>query len=143
MSGFWVGNACLLLSMLCASGSQIVFKALFNETGPLRLNGAFAQALASPGRLPRLALALALLVAGFLFWLASLSRLNVSYAYPIACSSALLVTFLGVLLLGEAVSARVWWGTVLIVVGTALVAPPGETPPEGAKTQAARALGPP
>jgi drug/metabolite transporter (DMT)-like permease len=125
MSAFWAGNVFLLLSILCASASQLVFKVLFNATGPLRLDWAFFEVLHSWDRFGRLVLASALLVAGFLFWLLSLSRLNISYAYPIACSSAALVTWLGVAFLGETVSARMWGGTLLIVVGTALIVPPG------------------
>jgi len=126
MFNYWMGNACLVLSMLSTSGSQIAFKSLFNETGPMVLNWSFVQALFSPGRVFRLSLAVVLLVAGFLFWLLCLSRLNVSYAYPIACSSALLVTFFGAVFLSETVPLRVWWGTVLIVLGTILIAPPAE-----------------
>ena len=41
MSQFWVGNLFLLLSLLLGSGSQVVLKAFFNETGPLRLDFSF------------------------------------------------------------------------------------------------------
>jgi drug/metabolite transporter (DMT)-like permease len=123
MSTFWIGNTYLLLAMLCSSGSQGVFKALFNERGPLGFNGAFVQALCYPGRVLRISAALALLIAGFVFWMMSLSRLDLSYAYPVACSSAVIVILFSVLFLGEAVSIRSWCGTVLIVLGTVLLAP--------------------
>jgi multidrug transporter EmrE-like cation transporter len=113
----------LLLGMLCASGSQIVFKTLFNETGPLGFNRFFVQALCYPGRVLRVLAALALLVAGFVLWMMSLSRLDLSYAYPVACSSAVIVTLFSVLFLGESVSIRSWGGTVLIVLGTVLLTP--------------------
>jgi drug/metabolite transporter (DMT)-like permease len=123
MSTFWMGNIYLLLGMLCASGSQIVFKALFNEMGPLRFNGSFVQALCYPGIVLRVLAALVLLVAGFVLWMMSLSRLDLSYAYPVACSSAVIVALFSVLFLGEAVSIRSWCGTGLIVLGTALLTP--------------------
>ncbi len=121
MSKFWVGNIFLLLAMLCASGSHILFKALLNDTGPLGFNWPFFQTLFSYGRSYRMFLAVALLLAGFLCWIISLSRLNISYVYPIASSSALLVTFFSVLFLGESVSVRMWWGTAFIVLGTILL----------------------
>jgi len=46
--------------------------------------------------------ALAMIVMAFIFWTLSLSRLELSNAYPIACSSALIVVFFSVLFLGEA-----------------------------------------
>jgi drug/metabolite transporter (DMT)-like permease len=64
-----------------------------------------------------------MIVAGFIFWTFSLTKLNLSYAYPIACSSALLVALLSAFLLGEAVTVKTWLGTGMIVVGTALLVP--------------------
>jgi drug/metabolite transporter (DMT)-like permease len=120
---FWIGNLYLLVAVLCASGGHIMLKALLNELGTFGFDWSSLQAMCSLGRALRLLAALAMVIAGFLFWIMSLSRLNISYAYPIASSSVLLVTFFSVLFLNEAVSARMWWGTALIVIGTILVAP--------------------
>jgi drug/metabolite transporter (DMT)-like permease len=116
MSAFWAGNVYLLVSMLFGAASQIVFKALFNEVGPLVWPP--TQLLDHPGAVMRIATALILLGGAFVFWMMSISRLNLSYAYPIACASALLVACFSVFFLGEAVSLRMWLGTVLIVLGT-------------------------
>lgn len=123
MSAFWIGNTYLLVGLLCASFSHILFKSIFNDTGPLNLHWSSVYILFSYGRGVRVFLALGLLVVGFVLWMMSLSRLDISYAYPIASASALLVTFFSVLFLGEAVSVRSWCGTVLIVLGTALLVP--------------------
>jgi undecaprenyl phosphate-alpha-L-ara4N flippase subunit ArnE len=123
MSNFLLGNIYLLLSMLCSAGSQMAFKVLFNETGPLSLTWSFLQQVSSFWKVSVLASALALLVAAFLFWLMSLSRLDLSYAYAIACSSALIITFFSMIFLGEAVSFRMWCGTLLIVLGVMLLIP--------------------
>jgi uncharacterized membrane protein len=64
-----------------------------------------------------------MIVGGFVFWTLSLTKLNLSYAYPIACSSALLVAFLSAAVLGETVTLKTWMGTLLIVLGTALIVP--------------------
>jgi drug/metabolite transporter (DMT)-like permease len=123
-SDFVLGNVFLLCSLLLGAGSQVLFKAVFNEVGPLRLAGAVNDLLlAGPGRTARLAAAAGLLVAGFVCWVLSLSRLNLSYAYPVACSSALLVALGGVLFLNETVTPRMWGGAALIVLGTVLLAP--------------------
>ena len=121
MSKFWLGNVYLLISMLCGAASQIIFKALLNETGPMGLNWSFVQQISSYGIALRISAAVAMLVAAFFFWLMSLSRLDLSYAYAIACSSALFVAFFSVLFLNETVSAKMWAGTALIVLGTVLL----------------------
>lgn len=121
MSEFWIGNVSLLLTMLCGTASQIVLKALFNETGPLQWS--LRQIPKHPGAIARIALASVLLGAAFIFWMMTLSRLELSYAYAVACSSALLVAFFSVFFLGETVTAKMWLGIVLIVLGTALVVP--------------------
>jgi drug/metabolite transporter (DMT)-like permease len=123
MSNFWIGNIYLLLAMLCASGSQILLKALLNETGLIGFKWSFAQVLCSQGRALRILMVLAMLIAGFLLWIMSLNRLNISYAYPVACSSTLLITFFSVFFLNEAISVRMWTGTVFIVLGTILLVP--------------------
>ena len=123
MSQFALGNTFLLLSILFGCGSQVVLKGLFNETGPLIANAFFVEQLFSGGRLARLCAAIAMLVIAFVFWTFSLSRLELSYAYPVACSSALIVALFSVLFLGEVVTIRTWSGTVLIVLGTALIVP--------------------
>ena len=123
MSQFWVGNLFLLLSLVLGSGSQVVLKAFFNETGPLRLDFSFWERFLVFRIFFLFVLALAMLIAGFLFWLMALSRLDLSYAYPIACSSALLVAAFSALFLREAITAHMWGGAALIVLGTVLLIP--------------------
>jgi drug/metabolite transporter (DMT)-like permease len=123
MQRFVVGNVYLLLSMVSAVSSQILLKALIDELQPLisglrELPGAF-----DGPRSMRLAASLALLVAGYGFWVLSLTRLNLSYAYPIACCSVLVAVLLSVLFLGESVSPRQWIGTVLLLTGAVLLMP--------------------
>lgn len=123
MSRFMTGNLFLLLSMVCATASQIMLKGLIDEVGAVSLNRTVVRALLTGDRLLRGGGAGVLLVAGFLFWLASLTRLELSYAYPVACTSVLLVSFFSVVVLGEAMTPRMWAGTALIVAGMILLAP--------------------
>jgi drug/metabolite transporter (DMT)-like permease len=122
MSGFVVGNVFLLTSLLLASVSQVAMKALLNrmDMQELSLSALRQQDL---GVFAMAAVIGAMIVGGFLFWTLSLTKLNLSYAYPIACSSALLVALLSAVFLGETMTLKTWMGTLLIVIGTALIIP--------------------
>jgi len=121
---FLTGNLFLLLSMLCAVSSQILLKALIDEVHGSGTGWRWVTGLFATERAVRVGSAGALLVAGFLFWVACLTRLELSYAYPVACASVLFVSLFSVLVLGEAVTIRMWAGTALIVVGLVLLMPP-------------------
>jgi drug/metabolite transporter (DMT)-like permease len=123
MSRFLIGNACLLLSMVCAAASQIVIKGLLLEVQTAGWTLATLRSALTAGRAARGGLALSMVVVGFVFWLLALLELNLSYAYPIACSSVLFVALFSALFLGEPVTWRTWSGTVLILVGVILLLP--------------------
>lgn len=123
MSQFWVGNVFLLLSIVAGAGAQVALKRLMSLIGPLRLEALAPAHLNSIGAVPMALLSASLLVIGLGCWLVSLSRLDLTYAYPLACASALLVTLFGVVFLGESVTVRMAIGVVLIVAGTALLVP--------------------
>lgn len=123
MSQFALGNVFLLVSMLCAASAQVILKALFNQIGPLKFEGALLAYVQSPELLGRAVVALTLMALGFVAWLLSLSRLDLSYAYTVACSSALFVSVFSVLFLDEAMSPRAWVGAAFIVCGALLLAP--------------------
>lgn len=123
MSQFWVGNVFLALSMLTGAAGHVLMKHAMMASGfaPLTLQN--LGLLLKGGAAPNLLLALVLIAAGFLLWLASLSRLAISYAYPLACTSALLVALFGVIFLGEAMTTRSVIAILFIVTGTALILP--------------------
>jgi drug/metabolite transporter (DMT)-like permease len=123
MSRFLVGNLFLLLSILGATAGHILLKAVVDEVGTVTLGWPMVQALLAPGRFWRGAGGASLVVVAFLFWLAALTRLDLSYAYPVACSSLLLVTLFSVVVLGEPVTLRIWVATVLILAGVILLMP--------------------
>ena len=123
MSRFMIGNVFLVISMVCAASSQILIKALIDEVRPGGFDWSVVRSFMSGERLVRGGGAGVLLVAGFLFWILSLGRLDLSYAYPVACTSVLLISFFSVVFLGETMTARMWAGTALIVVGMVLLTP--------------------
>lgn len=121
MSSFSYGNLFLIISILLGAVSQVLFKLIFNMTGPLTPALFYSPQLLNGRIMVLAALAFAMLVGGFICWTLSLSRLDLSYAYPLACTSILFVAFLGVLFLGETLSAKAIVGMVLVVIGTALI----------------------
>ena len=124
MSRFVLGNVYLAASIGCAALSQVLLKGVLRASEPGDL-GALVGALASPGRVARSGIALALVASGFVCWLQALARLDLSYAYPIACASILVVALLSWLVLGEPLSVRAWIGTLLVLAGVALLSPRG------------------
>ena len=123
MSKFAMGNILLFASMLCTTASHIMIKALIDEAGDKDLTLSSLFALFTGPKLFRSVVAGSLLVAGFLFWALCLSRLSLSYAYPVASTSVLLIAIFSVVVLGEAISLKMWAGTALILVGIVLLRP--------------------
>jgi drug/metabolite transporter (DMT)-like permease len=123
MSRFVVGNLFLLLSVVGATGGHVLLKSVVDDVKSSGLSWETVQALGTASRLLRGGAGAALVVVAFLFWLLALTRLDLSYAYPVACSSLLLVTLFSVIFLGEPVTLRIWVGTVLVLAGVALLMP--------------------
>ena len=122
MSRFAVGNLYLLGSVTVVTISHVMIKGLIDAL-PEPLGVAQLRELLRPAFVFRGTVAALLLVAGFVLWLQCLVRLDLSYAYPIACSSVVLVTLFSVLVLGEPVTWKMWVGTILIVVGVVMLRP--------------------
>ena len=59
---------------------------------------------------------------GSIFWLAVLSRVHLSFAYPILALGYVLTALFARLLFGEIISPTRWAGIVVICVGVVLVA---------------------
>jgi drug/metabolite transporter (DMT)-like permease len=59
---------------------------------------------------------------GALAWIAVLSRMDLSYAYPFLALNFVLITLVSVLFLGESVPGIRWFGLAFICVGIVLVA---------------------
>lgn len=55
-------------------------------------------------------------------WLAVLSRVQVSMAYPMLSVGYVIAAFLGIMFLGESIGMARWGGIVLICLGVVLVA---------------------
>ena len=123
MSRFLIGNLYLAVSMLCTAGSQVMFKMLIDDVRPDRLTWSEMRRFLTPRRLVRAGVASVIVVLGFVTWVQCLARLELSYAYPAASASVLLVALFSAVFLGEPVTRRIWLGTALILLGVVLLAP--------------------
>ncbi len=123
MSKFLVGNLYLLIFMVLSSASQVLLKDLIDQAPPFQLSWDWLRSFAAGPALARCFAAVAMMGVGFVCWLLCLTRLSLSYAYPIACASVFLVTLFSLLFLDETITPRIWAGTALIVVGIVLLIP--------------------
>ncbi|MCK4412186.1 MAG: EamA family transporter [Candidatus Eisenbacteria sp.] len=55
------------------------------------------------------------------FWFAAISRVDLSWAYPLLATGYILMLLFSAIILGEHVSPLRWLGAVVIVIGVALV----------------------
>ncbi len=123
MSKFMTGNFLLLSSMVLGAGSQVLIKSLMNKYQGSLLNIADIKAFIDIPNIMGVAISAMMLVLGFIFWIFALAKLNLSYAYPIACTSVIFVALFGSIFLGELITLRMSLGTVLILVGIILLMP--------------------
>ena len=123
MSKFVIGNLFLLVSMISTAGSQILIKRLLVEVPDHRFDWNTLNAFMEGTRPLRGGLAMTGVVFGFVFWVLCLGKLNLTYAYPIGCSSVLLVSLLSLVFLDEPMTLRMWFGTTMILGGVMLLMP--------------------
>ena len=117
--------ALILMSVVLAGFAQITLKAGVNHVtdaaggGELHMNGASLRSLLSS---PIVWGGLVLFGLSAIVWLFALSRASLSYAYPFAALSYVLIVLFSVLVLHETVPALRWLGVAFIVTGIMLVA---------------------
>jgi multidrug transporter EmrE-like cation transporter len=114
----------ILCSVLMSAGAQVLLKMGMSDAR-------VADAIASNRRLKLffevfsnrwVVLGLALYILGAVIWLAVLSRVEVSLAYPFVGIGFVAIMLLGWLLLGDSINAQRVVGTVLITAGVVLIA---------------------
>lgn len=111
----------LIFVAVCFSVSgELCFKSGMNQLGVLsfaNLGPMLLRMLTNP----RILAGGALFVSGALFWLAAISRVPLSWAYPMLAMGYVLVLVFSALFLKEQVSLLRWSGVLLIGVGMILV----------------------
>ena len=104
----------------------------FSDTGELMLKSAmnqigtfsFSNLIPSLGRIlthPRIWAGFGFFILGAFWWLSVLSRVNLSWAYPMLAIGYIVILIFSAVILGEHVSLIRWIGACVIVFGIFLV----------------------
>jgi drug/metabolite transporter (DMT)-like permease len=112
----------ILISVLAGAVGQIMLKRGMSSMGPLtfaldQLGGMLWRI----GTNPFVVGGLAIYVSGTLFWLMALSRVELSYAYPFASLSYVVMLIASFLLFRENITAMRLLGTLVIGLGVFLI----------------------
>ena len=119
MRELWVLAVSVLLNV---SGQVSIKQSLLDFQSQRGSEVHFAPSTALPILLsPLTVLGLALYAASALFWMAALSRVQLSYAYPMLGAGYILVALVSWQLWGESMSAQRMLGTVVVAFGVYLV----------------------
>ena len=112
----------ILISVLSGAVGQLLLKKGMTTMGPLTLtmNQLFS-ILWRIGTNPYVVLGLAIYVGGVGFWLAALSRVDLSYAYPFASLSFVVMLVAAWQLFDENITPMRVLGTLVVVLGVFLI----------------------
>lgn len=111
----------LVLVAICFSVTgELFLKAGMNQVGILSFS-TFGSDLVRTLTNTRVLSGFASIGVGAIFWLAALSRAQLSWAYPLLALGYILILLFSVLILREHVSTIRWIGAVVIVIGVFLV----------------------
>jgi len=115
----------ILLSIISGVAGQTVIKMGVSQPGASEAASGFFSLVNMIVRSPLVLLGLMLYGVGALAWIAVLSRVNLSVAYPFLALNFILVTLSSFLFLGESVPGIRWVGVLVICGGILLVARSG------------------
>jgi uncharacterized membrane protein len=113
----------ILIPTVTGVAGQLLLKVGMSQLGALEISIAAIPSLITRIILsPYIIVGLAIYFGGVFFWLLALNRADLSYVYPFASLSYVLITLASWLLLHEAVPPMRWIGLVVICIGVMLVA---------------------
>jgi drug/metabolite transporter (DMT)-like permease len=114
--------AYILISVFAGAIGQILLKQGMNHMGAITLSAdQLFGVLWRLGTSPWVVCGLALYVCGTVFWLAALSRVDLSYAYPFASLSYVLMLIASWQLFNETITPLRLIGTLVIAIGVLVV----------------------
>jgi drug/metabolite transporter (DMT)-like permease len=119
-----MGFSLLLASILLSTIAQFLLKAAMNDIGLLpSLADLNLWPFITVHQIPllQIGLGLGLYASGTVSWLLCLTRLELSFAYPVSTLQYLLVFLAAWLLLGEEIYPLRWVGMVVIVLGVVVM----------------------
>ena len=112
----------IMISVLGGALGQILLKKGMGAMGPLTLSlGKLGEVLWRIGTNPYVIAGLAIYVTGTVFWLVALSRVDLSYAYPFASLSYVVMLAAAWLLFKEDLSPMRLAGTGVVFLGVLLI----------------------
>jgi drug/metabolite transporter (DMT)-like permease len=112
----------ILISVLAGAIGQVLLKKGMGSMGPLTLTlNQLGSVLWRIGTNPYVIIGLAIYVSGTVFWLTALSRVDLSYAYPFASLSYVLMLVASWLLFKENITPLRLLGSLIVCVGVFLI----------------------
>lgn len=113
----------IMIPTITGVAGQLLLKVGMSQLGALDLSLVNIPALLMKIILsPYIMVGLAIYFGGVFFWLLALNRADLSYVYPFASLSYVLITIASWALLHENIPQMRWMGLVVICVGVVLVA---------------------
>ena len=112
----------ILISVLAGAIGQVLLKKGMGSMGPLTLTAnQLGSILWRIGTNPYVIIGLAIYVSGTVFWLVTLSRVDLSYAYPFASLSYVVMLAASWLLFSENITSLRLLGTLVVCAGVFLI----------------------
>jgi multidrug transporter EmrE-like cation transporter len=111
----------ILLGAICLTVTgELFLKTGMTRVGTVGIGGLLQSAGRAIGT-PQIWAGFFFVFSGALVWLVVLSRMPLSWAYPMLSLGYILVLFLSKVVLGEHVSPIRWFGTLIVIAGVWLV----------------------
>lgn len=112
----------ILISVLGSAVGQLLLKKGMNSLGPITLTlNQLPSVLWNMATNPNVIIGLTIYLIGTIFWLAALSRVDLSYAYPFASLSYIIMLVASWQMFDEKISLSRLLGTLVIGIGVLLI----------------------
>jgi len=112
----------ILVAVVASAAGQVLLKMGMNRAGALTLGfDTIVATLWKIGTNPYIAIGLLIYVTGTVFWLAALSRVDLSYAYPFASLSYLVMLLAGWSVFDENINLVRIAGTLVVATGVLII----------------------
>jgi drug/metabolite transporter (DMT)-like permease len=122
--GAWMNIAILyiLISVLSSATGQLLLKKGMNNVGPVTLSlNQLPSVLWQMVTNPNVFFGLVIYLAGTIFWLAALSRVDLSFAYPFASFNYVMMLVAFWMMFDEKITVSRLLGTFVIGIGVVLI----------------------
>ena len=112
----------ILISVLGSAAGQLLLKKGMNSMGPVTLSfNQLPSVIWQMATNPSVFIGLAIYLVGTVFWLAALSRVELSFAYPFASFNYIVMLVASWIMFDEKITLSRILGTVVIGIGVLLI----------------------